>query len=127
MKLHRNPPGVPVPVAAYSQQVEVREPARWLVLSGQLGQREDGSTPNDPIEQLDAAFKNVITNLRAAQMEARDLVKLTIYLVGDFDMQRRRAVISKYLEEPYPCVTMVKIAGLFDDVHKVEIEAWACQ
>jgi enamine deaminase RidA (YjgF/YER057c/UK114 family) len=126
MKTHRNPSDVHSPVAAYSHQIEVREPARWLVLSGQLGKKADGTVPDDPIQQLDVAFDNVARNLRAAGMEMRDLVKVTIYLVGDFDRRQRRAVIASYLnEEPHPCVTMLFVAALFDPLYKVEIDAVA--
>jgi enamine deaminase RidA (YjgF/YER057c/UK114 family) len=127
MKQYRNPPDVHPPVACYSHQVEVSGPARWLVLSGQIGQRVDGTMPDDPIEQLDLAFENVARNLRAAQMEMSDVVKLTIYLVGDFNVQERRAVIAKYLKEHRPCVTMLVIAGLFDPKCRVEIDVWAAQ
>jgi enamine deaminase RidA (YjgF/YER057c/UK114 family) len=105
----------------------VQGPARWLALSGQIGQMEDGTVPENPIQQLDLALENVARNLAAAQMEMSDVVKLTIYLVGDFDVQQRRAVIVKHLEEHRPCVTMLVIAGLFDPICKVEIEAWAAR
>src|SRR5688572_26641669 len=112
MKTFRNPPGVHAPVAAYSHQVEVHEPAKWLMLSGQLGMREDGSVPDDPIDQLDVAFNNVWANVHAAKMENADVVKLVIYLVGEFDLQLRRAVIARHLGEHRPCVTLLFIAGL---------------
>jgi len=127
MKLFRNPTTVHPPVAFYSHQVEVSGPQRWLTLSGQLGQAADGTMPEDPIQQLDIAFDNVMRNLHAANMDANDIVKLTIYLVGEFDVQQRRAVILSHLKEHRPCVTMLVIAGLFDPVAKVEIEAWACR
>jgi len=127
MKTHRNPANVHAPMAAYTHQIEVQEPMRWLVLSGQLGMMEDGTVPDDPVRQLDVAFDNVVRNLQAAGMEIEDLVKLTIYLVGEFDVQQRRAVISSYLKEPYPCVTLLMIAALATPIYKVEIEAWAAQ
>ena len=127
MKTYRNPTTVHPPVAAYTHQIEVQEPARWLVMSGQLGKMEDGTVPDDPIRQLDVAFDNIARNLHAAQMEIHDLVKLTIYLVGDFDVQQRRAVISAHLKEPRPCVTLLMVAALADPIYKVEIDAWAAQ
>lgn len=81
--------------------------------------------PEDPIRQLDVAFDNIVHNLQAAQMEVPDLVKLTIYLVGDFDLQQRRAVIAAHLKEHRPCVTLLVIAALADPAYKVEIDAWA--
>jgi enamine deaminase RidA (YjgF/YER057c/UK114 family) len=127
MKQYRNPSNVHPPIAFYSHQVEVNGPMRWLALSGQIGQRENGIMPDDPIEQLDIAFENIARNLAAAQMEMSNIVKLIIYLVGDFDVQARRAVIAKHLKEPYPCVTMLIIAGLFDPKCRVEIDAWAAR
>ncbi|HVF09858.1 MAG TPA: RidA family protein [Abditibacteriaceae bacterium] len=127
MKAYRNPANVHAPMAAYTHQIEVQEPARWLVMSGQLGKMEDGTVAEDPMRQLAVAFDNIARNLHAAQMEMGDLVKLTIYLVGDFDVQQRRAVISTHLKEPWPCVTLLMVAALADPVYKVEIDAWAAQ
>ncbi len=85
MKRFQNPETVHAPVAAYSHQVEIREAKRWLVLSGQIGMRADGSLPEDPIEQFRVALDNIHKNLAAAGMEISDVVKLTIYLVGEID------------------------------------------
>ena len=126
MKKFRNPSTVPAPIAYYSHQAEVHEPQRWLIVSGQLGQSLEGSAPDDAVTQLDLAFQNVIHNLHAAQMTVEDLVKLTIYLVGEVDVQQRRAVIASHLKEHRPAVTMVFVAALADPRFKVEIEAWAC-
>jgi enamine deaminase RidA (YjgF/YER057c/UK114 family) len=122
-----NPAAVHSPIAFYSHQAEVLSPVRWLVVSGQLGQALDGSVSDDPIRQLDLAFENVTHNLHAAQMDVNDLVKLTIYLVGQVDVERRRTVIVSHLKAHRPCVTMVFVAALADPKFKVEIEAWACR
>jgi len=37
-----------------------------LILAGQIGMKEDGTVPDDPIEQLDLAFENILRNLQAA-------------------------------------------------------------
>jgi enamine deaminase RidA (YjgF/YER057c/UK114 family) len=125
MKEFRNPANVHPPVAGYTHQIEVREPARWLVLSGQIGKREDGTVPDDPVQQLDVALDNIIRNLQAARMDVPDLVKLTFYLVGDMDPQRRREVIGARLNGHKPCMTVLVVAALADPVYKVEIDAWA--
>jgi 2-iminobutanoate/2-iminopropanoate deaminase len=54
MKEYRNPSNVHQPVAAYTHQIEVRGPERLLILSGQVGMKEDGTVPDDPIQQLEA-------------------------------------------------------------------------
>ncbi|HEX6605960.1 MAG TPA: RidA family protein [Chloroflexia bacterium] len=125
MKEYRNPANVHPPVAGYTHQIEVREPARWLVLSGQIGKREDGTVPTAPVEQLDVALDNVIRNLQAAGMDLPDLVKLTFYLVGDMDPQRRREVTAARLNGHQPCMTVLVVAALAHPDYKVEIDAWA--
>lgn len=125
MKEFRNPPDVHPPLAAYMHQVEISGPEHLLIVSGQVGQREDGVVPEDALEQLDLALENVYRNLRAAKMEASDLVKLTFYLVGEMDATRRRAVIAARLRGHQPCMTVLYVAALASPIYKVEIDAWA--
>ena len=125
MKKYRDPSGVRPPIAAYSHQVEVRGQQRWLVISGQLGENQDGFVPNDPVDQLKAALENVRRNLAAADMEITDLVKLTVYAVGCLDKKRRRETISAWLNGCRPCVTMLFVAGLAEKRYKIEVEAIA--
>ena len=125
MKEFRNPPTVHPPLAAYMHQVEISGPEHLLIVSGQVGQREDGVVPEDALEQLDLALENVYRNLRAAKMEASDLVKLTFYLVGEMDATRRRAVIAARLHGHQPCMTVLYVAALASPIYKVEIDAWA--
>ena len=126
MKEFRNPPDVHPPVAAYTHQIEVRGPERWLVLSGQVGMNQDGTVPDDPIEQLDAAMENLFRNLRAANMDVGDILKLTFYLVGEWDSNRRRELVVARLKDHQPCMTLLYVAALAAPIYKVEIDAWAC-
>ena len=57
-----------------------------LILSGQIGQKLDGSVPEDALEQLAVAWMNLRRNLSAAKMEVTDLVKITTYVVGKMDV-----------------------------------------
>lgn len=125
MKEFRNPQDVHEPVGSYSHQIEIRGNERLLVISGQVGMREDGTVPDDPLEQIDLAFENILRNLRAAGMDVNDLIKVNYYLVGDIDTARRREVILSKLQGHKPCSTLVYVAGLASPVYKVEIEAWA--
>jgi enamine deaminase RidA (YjgF/YER057c/UK114 family) len=87
--------------------------------------REDGTVPEDPLEQIDVAFENIFRNLRAAGMDAKDLVKLTYYLVGEIDTAKRREVVLSKLQGHQPCSTLLYVAGLASPVYRVEIDAWA--
>ena len=124
MKEFRNPPDVHPPVGSYSHQIEVRN-ERFLVISGQVGMRQDGNIPEDPYEQIDLAFENIFRNLHAANMDVKDIIKLTYYLVGEFDTARRREVILSKLQGHQPCSTLIYVAALASPAFRVEIEAWA--
>lgn len=59
-------------------------------------------------------------------MRLEDVVKLTIYLVGDIDIQRRREVIGTWLADHKPCMTLLFVSALATPQYRVEIDAWAC-
>ncbi len=125
MKEFRNPQDVHAPLGSYSHQIEVSGNERLLVISGQVGMRQDGTVPEDPLEQIDVAFENIFRNLRAGGMDVPDLVKITYYLVGEIDTAKRREVVLSKLQGNQPCSTLLYVAGLASPVYKVEIDAWA--
>lgn len=121
----RNPTGVHAPVAAYSHQIEVPAGARWLVLAGQVGMRPDGTLPADAAAQLEVALDNVRLNLEVAGMGIGDLVKLTTYLVGEVDPDRRRRIFSAFFGDHRPCTTLLYVSALGTPALKAEVDAWA--
>jgi len=125
MKEFRNPQDIHEPLGSYSHQIEVMGNERLLVISGQVGMREDGTVPEDPFEQIDVAFENILRNLHAAGMDVKDLIKITYYLVGEIDTAHRRKIILSKLQGHQPCSTLLYVAGLASPVYKVEIDAWA--
>lgn len=125
MKEFRNPQDVHQPLGSYSHQIEVKGHERLLVISGQVGMREDGTVPENPLEQIEVAFENIFRNLRAAGMDVKDLIKITYYLVGEFDTAKRRELTLSKLGGHQPCSTLLYVAGLASPVYKVEIDAWA--
>lgn len=124
MKEPRNPQDIHPPLGAYSHQIEVSG-ERLLVMSGQVGMREDGSVPDGAIAQLELALENVWRNLAAAGMDVRDLVKLTFYIVGPIDTDERRATVAAMLGDHRPCMTLLFISSLATPALKVEVDAWA--
>jgi enamine deaminase RidA (YjgF/YER057c/UK114 family) len=126
MKEIRNPQDVHAPVGSYSHQIEVAN-ERMLVISGQVGMRQDGTVPEDPYEQMDLAFENIVRNLHAANMDVKDLIKITYYLVGEFDTAKRREIVLSRLQGHQPCSTLLYVAALASPQFRVEIDAWASQ
>lgn len=125
MKIFRNPQNIHKPFGAYSHQVEITGNERMLILSGQVGMREDGTVPEDAIEQIDVALENIFRNLEAANMGLEDIVKLTYYLVGEIDTAKRRELTASKLQGHKPCSTLLYVAALASPIYKVEIDAWA--
>ena len=124
MKEFRNPENIHQPLGGYMHQVEISS-ERILIISGQVGMREDDSVPEDPIEQLDLVFENILRNLQAAKMEMKDLVKINYYLVGEWDTPKRRELVASKLNGHKPCSTLIYVAALASPIYKVEVEAWA--
>lgn len=125
MKTPRNPDTVHTPLAAYVHQIEISGAERMLVISGQVGMTADGTIADDPIAQFGVAIDNVERNLEAAGMDFGDLVKLTIYLVGEWDADARRQLLAQRLGAHHPCSTLIFVAGLASPKLHVEIDAWA--
>ncbi len=125
MKFFCNPENIHKPLGGYSHQVQITGCERMLILSGQVGMRADGSIPEDPIEQLDIAFENIFCNLQAANMTVKDLVKLTLYLTGEWDTEKRRTLTASKLAGHQPAMTLMYAAALANPSLKVEIDAWA--
>jgi len=124
---HHNPDTIHAPVGAYAHQVDVPAGARWLVMAGQIGKRQDGSVPEDQVEQLEVALENVRRNLEAGGMGVEDVVKITWYLVGEADAARRREVIARWLGEHRAASTLIFVAALATPEYKVEVDAWAAR
>lgn len=125
MKEFRNPQDIHQPVGSYSHQIEIKGNERLLVISGQVGMRQDGTVPEDPLEQIDVAFENILRNLHVAGMDVNDLIKITYYLVGEIDTAKRRDLILSKLQGHKPCSTLLYVAALASPMYKVEIDAWA--
>jgi len=125
MKTPRNPESVHPPLGAYSHQIEIGGGERMVVISGQVGMTPDGNIRDDPFEQLGIVFDNLERNLEAAEMNISDVVKLTVYLVGEWDTTARRKAVSERLGTHRPTTTVVYVAGLASPAMRIEIEAWA--
>ncbi len=126
MREFRDPVTVHIPVAGYSHQVDLSD-VRMLMLSGQIGMRLDGTLPSDPFEQLSVAFDNVRNNLISADMAIDDIVKMKIYLVGEWDPAARREATSGFLGDHRPTMTVIGAAWLGAPEMLVEVEVTAAQ
>src|SRR5215510_5608958 len=77
-----NPAASGRPASAYNHAVLIERPARTLYLSGQIGERPDGSISPDFREQARQSWSNIQAILAEGEMGLADLVKITSYIVG---------------------------------------------
>ncbi len=122
-----NPPDVHPPLGLYSHTVRVPEGAELLFISGQLGVRADGRTPESIGEQADQVFGNIVTLLRAHHLETTDIIKLTTFMVAGQDGDAVRAARIKHLGSHRPASTAIFVSQLVDPSWFVEVEAIACK
>ena len=119
-----NAPDAPLPVAAYTQAIEVSGATRTLYISGQVGQRVDGTIPDDIVEQSRLAWQNLEAQLKAAGMTLDNLVKITTILPNHGDLAAVREGRSKVLGDRKPASTLI-VGGLANPAWKVEVEGVA--
>jgi enamine deaminase RidA (YjgF/YER057c/UK114 family) len=104
---------------------------RVVVTAGQVGWDPTTCTfaSDDFAAQTTQALRNVVAVLRAGGAEPRHLVRLTWYIRSrDEYATARRAIGVAYREivgRHYPAMSVVVVAGLFEEQAKVEIEAMA--
>ena len=110
----------------YAHGVETRAGARVLHVSGQVGVAPDGSLAADFGGQCRQAMRNVLAVLDAAQMTARDIVKMSFYLVRRADMETLVDIRRELIDDVRPAVTTLVVAGLVSPEWLIEIEAVAC-
>lgn len=122
-----NPPAVHAPLGLYSHTVTVPDGAELIYLSGQLGVRPDGSTPDNIAEQADQVFANIVALLKAHDLEPSSIVKLTTFMVAGQDGDAVRAARLKFLGLHRPASTAVFVSQLVDPSWFVEVDAVAAK
>ncbi|MFN0044527.1 MAG: RidA family protein [Alphaproteobacteria bacterium] len=128
MNTYSNPPGLHKPAGAYSHVVTVPPHARWLVLSGQIGVRPDGSVAPGIAAQTSQTYANILTCLEANGMSLQDVVKFTVYLtdktfIGAF-FEERAKVFGAHNR---PASTLLIVDGLMYPDWCIEIDCTAAK
>jgi 2-iminobutanoate/2-iminopropanoate deaminase len=119
-----NAPDAPQPLGGYVQGMEVSDAARILYVSGQIPTEPDGSVPESFEAQARLAWRNLVAQLRAADMTLDNLVKVTIFLSDRRYIADYRKVRDEVLQGRQIGLTTI-ITGIFDEKWLLEIEAVA--
>ncbi len=99
----------------------------WLLLSGQVGVRPDGTWSGEFSDQADQAFNNIRACLREAGMTMDNVVFTRIYLTRRGDLDSFRAVRKAHLGEDRIPSTLLFISGLANPEWLIEVEIVACR
>lgn len=110
----------------YAHGVETRGGTRILHVSGQVGVSPQGELAADFRGQCRQAIANLDKVLREAEMELKDIVKMSFFLVRQEDMAALVEVRKDLLDGVRPAITTVFVAGLVSPDWLVEVEAVAC-
>jgi len=118
----------PQAIGPYSQAVSAGD---FLFLSGQIPLRPDGSMVEGSIEeQTEQVMENILAVLKATDLDIKNIIKTTIYLIDLKDFEKVNEVYGSYFErESYlkanpPARATVQVVGLPKGA-KIEIEVVA--
>lgn len=122
-----NPESIRPPFARYSHGVEIKGPARLMVLSGQLGVGKDDVAPESAYDQAMICFSNIEAILAEAGMTRRHVLRTNAYVTDRAHMQGYMKARDAWLADidPPPASTLMIVAGFTRPEFKVEIEALA--
>lgn len=114
---------------AYSQGVALPASARIVLVGGQNGVDAEGSIVGrgDLAAQTAQALTNLATVLEAAGAKPENLVSLSIYIVGDAELQPAVGAWMGFWADrgPPPVLKVLRVTGLARADFLIEIEAQA--
>ena len=120
-----SPADVVKPASSYVQGVVHKSTAERLVISGQVGAAPDGRIEKGTRAQMERAWTNLLGVLKAAGMERRNLVKITVFMTEPGQVGLYREMRDKHLAGHLCAATYLQVAGLATPDYLVEIEAEA--
>ncbi|MCA0451905.1 MAG: RidA family protein [Proteobacteria bacterium] len=123
-----NPATIAKPTGRYQHAIEVKQGARTLYLSGQVGNLPDGSVPKTIEAQAAAVWANIGAILADAGMGFADLIKITILLTDKSYILPSRTARDKALGDIRPpASTLMIVSALASPDFMIEIEAIAAK
>jgi len=124
-----NPESLGAP-SGYSHGLLADGTGKLLFISGQIAWNEKQQiVSGDFVEQFDRALANVVTVVRAAGAQPEHIVRLVVYVTNKVEYRGRTGEVGeryrKHMGKHFPAMVLLEVAGLLDDLAKVEIEGMA--
>ena len=127
MKISVDPEGIAPPASAYRHALLSQGVTDLLTLSGQLGERPDGTCAEDARSQTEQAWANVTAILEEAGMSLADIVKVTSYIVGQENIAAYVDAHKAVLGDLLPPWTLVVVAALGSPEYLIEVDVTAAR
>ena len=118
---------VKLTVPNYTHGTLVEDAKDWLLLSGQIGVRPDGTWSKNFEDQANQAYTNIKACLRDAGMSMADVAFTRIFLTRREDLDTFRKVRSAHQGEQRIPSSMLFISGLVHPEWLIEVEIVACR
>jgi enamine deaminase RidA (YjgF/YER057c/UK114 family) len=120
-----SPESVTPPYGPYSHVATVAANAELLFLSGQVGERRDGTLPETIEEQYLETVKTIAAILEAEGLGPQNIVKLTTYVVEPIAADRLREARQSVFGDIAPAATLLFVPRLASEGYLVEVETIA--
>lgn len=108
----------------YTHGLEVEPNARYLFISGQTPEQQDGKVPSSFEAQCNTVWDNIFAILASANMKPENLVKVTTYLTHANQAEMNSRIRQHRLGDLKPALTAI-IAQTLEASWLLEIEAIA--
>jgi enamine deaminase RidA (YjgF/YER057c/UK114 family) len=114
----------------YANGVLTEAGGRLLFVAGQIGWDENQKICGDDlVKQFDRALANVISVVIEAGGKPEQIARLVIYVTDKNEYKTRMKEIGERyrsrMGKHFPAMVLVEVAGLLEDIAKIEIEATA--
>jgi|GEM_PF-68177 len=123
----KNPGSIAPPIGSYTHLTTVPNGAGLLVLSGQVGNDENGEMPVELNQQLYNALQNIKHILAEESVSVDQIIKINIWATEGMDWHYFNQVWQEFHGGTPPAMTMAYVPALAVSTLKVEIEAWAAK
>lgn len=121
-----NAPDGPSASGGYAQSLLTSGAERLLFVSGQIPEDGAGNVPETFDAQAEQVWRNVLAQLRAADMAVGDIVKVTTFLSDRAYRDANSRIRQEVLGDHTPALTVI-ICDIYDEAWLLEIEVVAAQ
>ncbi len=108
------------PIIGYSRAVRA---GNWILVTGTIGLRPDGTCPDTAAEQMRLSMETVIAAIVALGGRREDIVRTRIYVTDIGLWEEIGRIHAEFLGDVRPATTMIGVASLAHEAAVLEVEA----